>query len=70
MKYNLDLDTAEGITKNVLKQHRKWARQRMKKYTKAMKQMDNKKAGHPDDYNHDLRLELAINVVLEYFGEA
>ena len=65
-KYKLDLDSAEGITKIVLKKHRKWAKARVKECEISIQNLPEHLAA---DMVYDMKLVDALNTVLNYFGE-
>lgn len=60
-KFELDSELADRIAMQSLKQH----------YNMAVDDMDNfvlHQKGHPDDYDRNLRLKHAFEIVLDYYG--
>ena len=60
-KFEIDSEIADRIAMQSLKQH----------YNMAVDDMDNfvlHQKGHPDDYDRNLRLKHAFEIVLDYYG--
>ena len=65
-KFKLDIESAEGIAIDVLRQHHKWTAKRI---NKIKKNIDSGSYYHHYDLVNDLRLESHLREVIEYFGE-
>jgi hypothetical protein len=60
--FEIDSETADRIAMHSLKQH----------YNYAVEDLDNfvlHQKGHPDDYDRNLRLKHAFEIVLNYYGD-
>jgi hypothetical protein len=60
-KFEIDSEIADRIAMQSLKQH----------YNMAVDSMDEfvlHQKGHPDDYDRNLRLKHAFEIVLDYYG--
>lgn len=60
--FELDLDTADRIAIQSMKQH----------YNYTVDDMDDfvlHQKGHPEDYDRNVKLKHALEIVLDYYGE-
>jgi len=60
--FEIDSDIADGLAIQSLKQH----------YNYTVDDLDNfvlHQKGHPEDYDRNLRLKHALEIVLDYYGE-
>lgn len=60
--FEIDSETADRIAMQSLKQH----------YNYALEDMDNfvlHQKGHPEDYDHNVKLKHALEIVLDYYGD-
>ena len=60
-KFEIDSEIADRIAMQSLKQH----------YNMAVDDMDNfvlHQKGHPDDYDRNIKLKHALEIVLDYYG--
>lgn len=60
--FELDSEIADRIAMQSLKQH----------YNYALQDMDNfvlHQKGHPEDYNRNVKLKHALEIVLDYYGD-
>lgn len=60
-KFEIDSEIADRIAMQSLKQH----------YNMAVDDMDNfvlHQKGHPNDYDRNLRLKHAFEIILDYYG--
>jgi hypothetical protein len=60
--FEIDSEVADRIAMHSLKQH----------YNYAVEDLDNfvlHQKGHPDDYDRNLRLKHAFEIVLDYYGD-
>lgn len=60
--FEIDTETADLLAMQSLKQH----------YNYALEDMDNfvlHQKGQPADYDYNLRLKHALEIVLDYYGE-
>lgn len=60
--FEIDTETADRIAMQSLKQH----------YNYALEDMDNfvlHQKGHPEDYDRNVKLKHALEIVLDYYGE-
>ena len=60
-KFELDFDTADRIAIQSMKQHYNYALQDMDEFVLHQK-------GHPDDYERNVKLKEAFEIVLDYYG--
>lgn len=61
-KFEIDSEIADLIALQSLKQH----------YNYAVEDLDDfvlHQKGHPDDYDRNLRLKHAFEIILDYYGE-
>ena len=60
--FEIDTETADRIAMQSLKQH----------YNYALEDMDDfvlHQKGHPEDYDRNVKLKHALEIVLDYYGE-
>ena len=60
--FELDLDTADRIAIQSMKQHYNYTLSDLDEFVLHQK-------GHPDDYDRNLKLKHALEIVLDYYGE-
>ena len=60
-KFELDFDTADRIAIQSMKQHYNYALQDMDDFVLHQK-------GHPEDYDRNVKLKHAFEIVLDYYG--
>ena len=61
-KFEIDSEIADLLAIQSMKQH----------YNYALQDMDNfvlHQKGHPEDYDRNLKLKHALEIVLDYYGE-
>lgn len=61
LTYNIDCETADKITLDVLKEHRKYLEKELKEYSEGQWL-------HPEDVVKNQALIIAFSEIIEYFG--
>ena len=59
--FEIDFDTADRIAIQSMKQHYNYALEDLDEFVLHQK-------GHPDDYDRNLKLKHALEIVLDYYG--
>jgi hypothetical protein len=68
MKYEIDGETADGITKGVLKETIKFLKKSIKEYKSEFKKGSKISASRVEDFENDIKYLKACETVYDFFG--